>query len=26
MSSAFKAGGYKYQSLFASAAVYCMGS
>jgi len=26
MTSAFKAGGYKYQSLFASAAVYCMGS
>jgi hypothetical protein len=26
MSSAFKAGGYKYKSLFASAAVYCMGS
>jgi hypothetical protein len=26
MTSAFKAGGYKYKSLFASAAVYCMGS
>ncbi|MGC1458630.1 MAG: hypothetical protein WA825_10160 [Steroidobacteraceae bacterium] len=26
MSSAFKAGGYKYKPLFASAAVYCMGS
>jgi hypothetical protein len=26
MSSAFKTGGYKYKSLFASAAVYCMGS
>jgi hypothetical protein len=26
MSSAFKSGGYKYKSLFASAAVYCMGS
>jgi hypothetical protein len=26
MTSSFKAGGYKYKSLFASAAVYCMGS
>ncbi len=26
MTSAFKAGGYKYKPLFASAAVYCMGS
>jgi hypothetical protein len=26
MSTSFKAGGYKYKSLFASAAVYCMGS
>ncbi len=26
MSSSFKAGGYKYKSLFASAAVYCMGT
>jgi hypothetical protein len=26
MTSAFKSGGYKYKSLFASAAVYCMGS
>ena len=26
MTSAFKAGGYKYKSLFASAAVYCMGT
>ena len=26
MTSALKAGGYKYKPLFASAAVYCMGS
>ena len=26
MTSAFKAGGYKYKPLFAAAAVYCMGS